>query len=163
MIKEESYLKYIFYTLKQGGGVSKGQVFPSYQRMNILYIGGRVPSMPEGECPLCQRMNVLYARGRMPSGTTVSDGTGRNSLFTGQLLKNLRTPDLEVVGVSIRQTMAIPAQSSLPAHRTNARARPGTIGCHTARGARDNRGESSGEAYTVCCRAYNIFCVKRKI
>ena len=36
---------------------------------------------------------IVYATG---AGRTASDGTGRNGLFTGQLLKNLKTPGLEV-------------------------------------------------------------------
>ena len=36
---------------------------------------------------------IVYATS---AGSTASDGTGRNGLFTGQLLNNLRTPDLEV-------------------------------------------------------------------
>ena len=36
---------------------------------------------------------IVYATS---AGQTASDGTGRNGLFTGQLLKNLKTPGLEV-------------------------------------------------------------------
>jgi uncharacterized protein with WD repeat len=36
---------------------------------------------------------IVYATS---AGSTAADGTGRNGLFTGQLLKNLKTPGLEV-------------------------------------------------------------------
>ena len=39
---------------------------------------------------------IVYATS---AGQTASDGTGRNGLFTGQLLPNLRTPGLEVAEV----------------------------------------------------------------
>jgi formylglycine-generating enzyme required for sulfatase activity len=45
------------------------------------------------------------------AGSTASDGTGRNGLFTDQLLKNLRTPGLEVSEV-FRLTGADVAQAS---------------------------------------------------
>ena len=51
---------------------------------------------------------IVYATS---AGSTASDGTGRNGLFTEQLLKNLRTPGIEVAEV-FRLTGADVAQAS---------------------------------------------------
>jgi hypothetical protein len=51
---------------------------------------------------------IVYATS---AGSTASDGTGRNGLFTSQLLKNLKTPGLEVSEV-FRLTGADVAQAS---------------------------------------------------
>ena len=45
------------------------------------------------------------------AGSTASDGTGRNGLFTSQLLKNLKNPDLEVSDL-FRRTGADVSQAS---------------------------------------------------
>ncbi|MFP3043406.1 caspase family protein, partial [Treponema primitia] len=45
---------------------------------------------------------IVYATS---TGSTAADGTGRNGLFTGQLLKNLKTPGLEVYDI-FRRTAA---------------------------------------------------------
>jgi hypothetical protein len=51
---------------------------------------------------------IVYATS---SGQTASDGTGRNGLFTGQLLNNLREPGLEVAEV-FRRTGADVSEAS---------------------------------------------------
>ena len=51
---------------------------------------------------------IVYATS---AGSTASDGTGRNGLFTSQLLKNIKTPGLEVNDV-FRRTGADVAQAS---------------------------------------------------
>jgi len=51
---------------------------------------------------------IVYATS---AGQTASDGTGRNGLFTGQLLNNLRTPGLEVAEV-FKRTGANVAEAS---------------------------------------------------
>jgi hypothetical protein len=51
---------------------------------------------------------VVYATS---AGSTAADGTGRNSLFTAQLLKNIATPGLEVNEI-FRRTGADVAQAS---------------------------------------------------
>ena len=45
---------------------------------------------------------IVYATS---AGSTAADGTGRNGLFTGHLLNNMRTPGLEITEV-LRRTMA---------------------------------------------------------
>ena len=52
---------------------------------------------------------IVYATS---SGQTASDGTGRNGLFTGQLLNNLRTPGLEVAEVFKRTGANVSAVSN---------------------------------------------------
>jgi formylglycine-generating enzyme required for sulfatase activity len=51
---------------------------------------------------------VVYATS---AGSTAADGTGRNGLFTAQLLKNIKTPGLEVTEL-FRRTGADVAQAS---------------------------------------------------
>ena len=51
---------------------------------------------------------IVYAT---TAGSTASDGTGRNGLFTSHLLKNLRTPGLEITEI-FRLTGADVSQSS---------------------------------------------------
>jgi formylglycine-generating enzyme required for sulfatase activity len=51
---------------------------------------------------------IVYATA---AGSTVADGNGRNGLFTGHLLTNLKTPGLEVTEV-FRRTMGDVARSS---------------------------------------------------
>ena len=56
---------------------------------------GQVSSQPAGSV-------IVYATS---AGQTASDGTGRNGLFTGQLLKNIKTPGLEITEI-LRRTGA---------------------------------------------------------
>jgi hypothetical protein len=51
---------------------------------------------------------IVYATA---AGATAADGEGRNGLFTSQLLKNLKTPELEVTEV-FRRTMGDVARTS---------------------------------------------------
>ena len=51
---------------------------------------------------------IMYATG---AGTVASDGTGRNGLFTGHLLNNLKQPEIDIAEV-FRRTMSDVARAS---------------------------------------------------
>jgi rare lipoprotein A (peptidoglycan hydrolase) len=51
---------------------------------------------------------IVYATS---AGSTAADGTGRNGLFTGELLKNIKTPGLDVAEI-FRRTGAAVSQAS---------------------------------------------------